>query len=105
MPGPSVPEPQASTDTYVLIRQAIEKRQQVIATYHGYRRVMCPHSIGVNRNGDRQALFYQFGAESSRGVTGDVRLSWWRHQPAGCSDFILVALLNVARLTAHPFSL
>jgi hypothetical protein len=66
MSSQSVPEPQAGIGTYGLIRQAIEKRQQVIATYHGFRREMCPHSIGVNRRGERQALSYQFAGQSSQ---------------------------------------
>jgi len=60
------PEPQSSTDTYALIRQAIEQRMHVLATYHGFHREMCPHSIGVNKRGERQALFYQFAGQSSR---------------------------------------
>jgi len=51
-------------DTYNLIRQAIERRQQVIATYRGYDREMCPHAVGVNKRGEQQALFYQFGGQS-----------------------------------------
>lgn len=64
MPGQPVPQPQASADTYALIRQAIENRRQVLATYRGHYREMCPHSLGVNKRGDRQALFYQFAGQS-----------------------------------------
>jgi len=38
MPGQPVPQPQASADTYALIRQAIENRRQVLATYRGHYR-------------------------------------------------------------------
>lgn len=55
-------------DTYSLIREAIEKRQQVLATYRGYHREMCPHAIGFNKRHERQALFYQFAGDSTSGL-------------------------------------
>lgn len=66
MSGIPAPEPQPSTNTYALIRQAIEQRMHVLATYHGFHREMCPHSIGVNKWGEQQALFYQCAGQSSR---------------------------------------
>jgi len=51
---------------YVTIRDAITKKQQVVATYNGYVREMCPHVIGY-KGGREQALFYQFAGESSSG--------------------------------------
>jgi hypothetical protein len=60
------PKPDESPDIYYLIRQAIERRQQVHAVYHGYYREMCPHAIGFNKHGEAQALFYQCGGESSQ---------------------------------------
>jgi hypothetical protein len=68
MSSRSIPPPKDTTDTYHLIRQAIEKRQQVLATYRGYDREMCPHSLGVNKRGERQALFYQFAGESGHAL-------------------------------------
>ena len=53
-------------ETYQLIKQAIQKKQQVIATYNGFRREMCPHTLG-SKNGVAHCLFYQFGGESSSG--------------------------------------
>lgn len=54
-------------DNDALIRQAILERQQVHATYQGRRRELCPHAVGT-KNGRRQALFFQFGGESARGL-------------------------------------
>jgi hypothetical protein len=51
---------------YELIREAIIERRQVIATYKGQRREMCPHAIGYT-NGREQGLFFEFGGESSSG--------------------------------------
>jgi len=52
------------SQAYMVIRDAIAKKQQVIATYKGHVREMCPHVIGT-KNGKEQALFYQFGGTSS----------------------------------------
>jgi hypothetical protein len=71
------------TDVYSVVRDAIIDRQQVIATYGGHRREMCPHVIGT-KGGRRQALFFQFAGSSSRGLPagGD-----WRCLPTdGLSD-------------------
>jgi len=54
-------------DNYQLVRQAILSKQQVVATYNGYLREMCPHVVGT-KNGRRQALFFQFGGSSSSGL-------------------------------------
>jgi hypothetical protein len=54
-------------DNYDLIRRAILDRLQVRATYQGRFREMCPHALGL-KNGRRQALVFQFGGESSRGL-------------------------------------
>ena len=54
-------------DAYSLIRQAILAKQQVIATYRGHRREMCPHVLGT-KGGRRQALFFQFAGGSSSGL-------------------------------------
>lgn len=56
---------------YADIRSAIENKQQVIATYSGHRREMCPHAIGLGPLGDEQAIFFQFAGTSSQ---GDARL-------------------------------
>ncbi|CQD42174.1 hypothetical protein [Yersinia mollaretii] len=66
--------------TYQLIRSAIENKQQVIATYAGHRREMCPHAIGT-KNGREQALFYQFGGQSSSGVIVPNSPANWRCIP------------------------
>jgi len=56
-----------SVSVYNLLKQAILNKQQVIATYNGYYREMCPHVLGT-KNGKQHCLFYQFGGESSSGA-------------------------------------
>jgi len=55
------------SDSYQLIRDAIAEKKQVVATYGGHEREMCPHAIGT-KNGRSQAIFFQFGGGSSKGL-------------------------------------
>jgi hypothetical protein len=51
--------------TYTLFRNAILAEQQVVCSYDGRRRELCPHIIGTNRNGEEVVLAWQFAGESS----------------------------------------
>lgn len=66
-----------SSNTYDLIRNAIAKKQIVVATYQDLIREMCPHVIG-KKNGKEQALFYQFGGQSRSdpGITPGSPNNW-----------------------------
>ena len=75
-----------ATNMYNLIRQAIINKQQVIATYDGHYREMCPHTIGC-KNGREQALFYQFGGTSRSGLGLPGAKNNWRCIPiSGLKD-------------------
>jgi len=50
---------------YTLFRDAILAEQQVICTYDGRYRELCPHIIGTNRDGEEAVLAWQFAGESS----------------------------------------
>jgi hypothetical protein len=54
-------------DAYSIVRQAILDKDQIVATYQGHRRELCPHVIGT-KGGRRQALFFQFAGSSSSGL-------------------------------------
>ena len=62
-----------NSTTYQIVREAIQNKLHVLGTYNGYVREMCPHTIGISKKGEEQALFYQFAGESSTGLgpTGD----------------------------------
>lgn len=62
---------------YEIVRDAIQNRKIVAATYRGRVRVMCPHVLGTKR-GRHQALFYQFAGESNRGLGPDGDPENWR---------------------------
>jgi hypothetical protein len=67
--------------TYQIVREAIEKKLHVIGTYNGFHRVMCPHTIGISKKGEEQALFYQFAGESKSGLGPDGDPGNWRCIP------------------------
>ena len=52
---------------YDLFARAITGRMQVLCTYDGYRRELCPHILGHTR-GEEVALTYQFGGQSSKAL-------------------------------------
>jgi hypothetical protein len=51
--------------TYTLFRKAILAEQQVVCTYEGRHRELCPHIIGTNKSGEEVVLAWQFAGESS----------------------------------------
>jgi hypothetical protein len=51
--------------TYDLFRNAILREQQVICSYEGRHRELCPHIIGTNKRGEAVVLAWQFAGESS----------------------------------------
>jgi hypothetical protein len=51
--------------TYALVRNAILRQQQVVCTYEGRRRELCPHILGTNKGGEEVVLAWQFAGESS----------------------------------------
>ena len=51
-------------DIFALLTDAIQNKKQVVATYDGLLREMCPHVLGY-KDGTPRCLFYQFDGESS----------------------------------------
>lgn len=60
---------------YSIIKQAIQNKQCITCSYNGYTRKMTPHVIGT-KNGHEQALFYQYGGQSSSGLSADPTKNW-----------------------------
>ena len=50
---------------YTLFRDAILSEQQVVCSYDGRTRELCPHIIGTDKNGEEAVLAWQFAGESS----------------------------------------
>lgn len=68
------------SNDYEVIKQAIINKSSISATFKGYHREMSPHVIGT-KNGRKQALFYQFGGESSSGTISPNSKANWRCMP------------------------
>jgi len=50
--------------TYTLFRNAILAEPQVVCTYEGRHRELCPHILGTNKRGEEAVLAWQFAGES-----------------------------------------
>ena len=63
--------------TYDLFEQAMTSRKQVLCTYDGYLRELCPVILGHSQ-GKEKALTYQFGGQSEKGLPpgGQWRCLW-----------------------------
>jgi hypothetical protein len=51
--------------TYILFRDALLAEQQVVCSYDGRFRELCPHIIGTNKRGEEAVLAWQFAGGSS----------------------------------------
>lgn len=69
---------QTLNEKYGIVKKAILERIPLSAIYDGHSRLLCPHVLGESAAGKLQALFYQFGGESSRGIEPDGSASNWR---------------------------
>ena len=49
---------------YSVFRNAILAEQQIVCTYEGRHRELCPHIIGTNKNGEEVVLAWQFAGGS-----------------------------------------
>jgi hypothetical protein len=59
---------QSPEHIYSLVRSAVLGKRPIAATYHDRRRLLCPHRLGRNRNGEFRVLCYQYGGESESGL-------------------------------------
>ena len=53
--------------TYNLFARAMAERRQLLCTYDGYARELCPIILG-HSHGQEKALTFQFGGQSSKGL-------------------------------------
>lgn len=78
--------------TRELIARAIRERKVIILRYaDGSLRSVCPHAMGLGKDGRRRVLAYQFDGETGEGwrdlilsrIVEVVRLRNWRWRSAG----------------------
>jgi hypothetical protein len=55
------------SSTYAIFRAAILAEQQVICSYGGCRRELCPVVLGRSKSGEEAALAWQFAGEVGEG--------------------------------------
>jgi uncharacterized protein (DUF4415 family) len=67
----------APSSAYKLFEQAMTTRKQILCTYNGRPRELCPVILGHSQ-GQEKALTYQFGGESEKGLPpgGQWRCLW-----------------------------
>jgi hypothetical protein len=71
-------EIQTVEDIYSLVWRAVKGRRPIRAQYHGCRRLLCPHRLGRNREGQLRVLCYQYGGESDSGLEPAGSPANWR---------------------------
>jgi hypothetical protein len=69
---------QPGEDVYRLIWMAIEHRYPIAAEYKHRHRLLCPHRLGRNRQGQLRVLCYQYGGESESGLQSVGSPANWR---------------------------
>jgi len=57
----------ASSQIYHLFARALVTQKQIVCTYGGHRRELCPVILG-HSSGEEKALTFQFGGSSSSGL-------------------------------------
>src|SRR5438132_3073766 len=95
------------SSAYKFFEEAITHRKQILCTYHGRLRELCPIILGHSQ-GREKALTYQFGGQSNKGLPpgGQWRCLWLsevsnvrlrdgpshagdsHNQPQGCVDVV-----------------
>ena len=88
-----------SSSNYNLIREAILDKMQVIATYDGFLREMCPHAIGHKIGSGDHVLVYQFAGGSKRGLQPLGSTQNWR-----CMDVEKITDISVREGEWHSYS-
>lgn len=65
-------------EVYSLVRAAVVSKRPMAAVYHGHQRLLCPHRLGWNKDGQPRVLCYQYGGESESGLEPVGSSTNWR---------------------------
>jgi hypothetical protein len=76
--GTSFGAGQAEEEVYRLVWTAVEHRRPISAVYKDRHRLLCPHRLGRNRQGQSRVLCYQYGGESESGLQPAGSPANWR---------------------------
>jgi hypothetical protein len=70
------------SESYLVIRRAMENMQNITLEYQGKKRELSPHTLGY-KDGREKVLSYQFGGESSSGLAPRGSATNWRYMFIG----------------------
>lgn len=96
--GPAEP---GDPEVVALIREAIQRKKCLAATYQGLPRVLCPHVLGTLRQ-DRRLFAYQVGGESASGEI-DAEEEPWRAIRVAKLEDVRLSEGSWAGSGANPF--
>jgi len=71
-------EIQTVEEIYLLVWTAVKHKRPMRALYLGHSRLLCPHRLGRNKDGQLRVLCYQYGGESSGGLEPAGSRNNWR---------------------------
>lgn len=74
----SQPAKAEALEVYRLLWTAVVSRRPIAAVYHGRPRLLCPHRLGRNQEGEPRVLCYQYGGESESGLEPAGSPANWR---------------------------
>ena len=69
---------QTVEDIYRVVWTAISARRPMAAVYHGRRRLLCPHRLGRNAEGQLRVRCYQYSGDSETGLQPAGSPANWR---------------------------
>ena len=95
MAAPQRATAQSLEEVIVLLTTAIALKKPVEAMYHDHRRSLCPHVLGWSKDGQLQALCYQYAGSSRSGLQARGSSANWR-----C---LAVAKLSAVRLSGDQW--
>lgn len=79
---------QTVEDIYRIVWTAVSNKRPMEASYHRRLRLLCPHRLGRNKEGQLRVLCYQYGGASESGL-----------QPAGSeANWRCIALEKLSRV-------
>ena len=65
-------------EIYRLVWTAVASKKPIEARYDGHQRLLCPHRLGRNSDGETRVLCYQYGGQSASGLQWSTSPENWR---------------------------
>jgi hypothetical protein len=69
---------QTVEEIYRVVWAVVANRRPIAVSYHGLPRLLCPHRLGRNKEGEVRVLCYQYGGESKSGLEPAGSPANWR---------------------------